>query len=74
MPELANLRLMAAGACLDDRDRALQARPVANELEQDDVVGQVGDAVVGDARGSVQVGRLEGHHEADLLVGAALQQ
>ncbi|MEA2156300.1 MAG: hypothetical protein QOE11_2440, partial [Solirubrobacteraceae bacterium] len=57
--------LVAAGSRLHDGDGALQSRLIAHELPQDGVVGEVGDAVVGDRRDPEELGCLEAHPETD---------
>ena len=47
---------------------------VAKVLEEQDIVGEVGDAMVGEAVDGEQVGEFGGHKDADAGAGEALRE
>ena len=65
---------MRAAAGLDDADRPLESRVVEYELQQHHVVGKMRDPVLGEAGGAEELRDLLGHHHADALAHATLQQ
>jgi anti-anti-sigma factor len=65
---------VGAAARLENRDRAQQSWLGAQVLQQDDVVGEVRDAVFGQLADVEEVGYLAGHDRADALAREALHE
>ena len=72
--ELADVGVVSACAGLEHGQGAVDLGIATHELEQDDVVGEVGNAVFGEVRDAEQPWCFLAHHDADLLRCAALQQ
>src|SRR5262245_33070470 len=73
-PEFADLGVVVAGACLQHGDGAPDGRSFADVLEENDVVGEVGDAVVEEAVDLEEIGQLARHEDADALPREALDE